>query len=1057
MVKLGRWLRIVSFGIAAAVLSAAAPPGVDAAVGAATLKVTRLSGSNVQVKAPAGSGQVVLEQRQGRGWQPIAVRHLPAGATSQTLSFPLPKGVSTADVRVLAYRGNRFPARTASAARRFQRTEVESPVALPVLTALNGDPARMGATGEAEPAVTESDIWQIAGHRLFFFNQYRGLQVLDLTDPSAPVRTGTLRLAASGEQFYVLDTAGSRLALLGQSRAADWTQSAALFLLAVTDGVPTLVAEIPLTGVVRDSRLIGDRLYVLSTVWSDPGQSRLQAIDLSDPQTPVVGPTLTLSGYADALQAAGGRLLVGTRDGWQPGIGQLSHLNLIDLGAADGAPALHKRFALAGPVTDKFKMGITAGAAIAVTQTWTDGHQQTWVETFPIDGTDTTPLARMELGAARDEQLHATRFDGDRLYVVTFRQTDPLFVIDLSDPAVPRESGVLEVPGWSTYIEPLGDRLLAVGVESGRVTVSLFDVSDAAAPALLARLPLGADGTRSWSEANYDEKAVGYYPEAGLVMVPFQSDGPNGPVAAVAAIGVSNDALTSEAVIPHAFSPRRGAVLGDFFVSISGRELLVVDRTADTDGQPAVEVSLAWATNRVLSWGDYLVQVEDGTLGHGFWPWQPDVTAGGHAWLRVSDAADPDDLLAEWDLGAGPIVGLTDRGGRLYVAQWVPPAGEAGARLRTWVFDLSGAPVLPDGPLTVVTHDLGGSTAANTRLEAGQLLWSGADTLVWYGPARANRYSGWWPMPVLYATTAKLVDTASAAVGAAPGWAAILCPITAATATPTAGPVRWAETGAADGFRGASRAFADGGFLFFSYDTATPRTVQTALPATQYGLAALVARPRVPERLNSWLRVIDLRDGGSEPILRSPVSIPGQLLGVVQADDQGAAVITSTERLGDRRSAVYRTLQASAYDGVDAHLLHSLATVSPVGAAAEAAGTAVYLATESAQPGVIGIGYTASSGQLAETARWNTASPQALALHQGHLLALGNGTLGLAATGAAGSLTPIASFKVQVDLPLSIDGADLAVGRGVWVPAGDYGVEYRTWPTLKTRSTARAP
>ncbi|MCE9519736.1 MAG: beta-propeller domain-containing protein [Verrucomicrobia bacterium] len=95
--------------------------------------------------------------------------------------------------------------------------------------------------------------------------------------------------------------------------------------------------------------------------------------------------------------------------------------------------------------------------------------RQTWVETFPLAGNGTAPLAQLHLLEADGESLHATRFDGDRLYVVTFRNVDPLFVVDLSDPAAPAVKGHVEIPGWSIYIQPFGDRLLAVGVVQWRL------------------------------------------------------------------------------------------------------------------------------------------------------------------------------------------------------------------------------------------------------------------------------------------------------------------------------------------------------------------------------------------------------------------------------------------------------------------------------------------------------------------------------------------------------------------------------------------------------------
>ncbi len=108
------------------------------------------------------------------------------------------------------------------------------------------------------------------------------------------------------------------------------------------------------------------------------------------------------------------------------------------------------------------------------------------------------------------EQVYAVRFDGARGYLVTFRRIDPLYVLDLSDPADPKTTAALETAGFSSDLYPLGEGLLfGVGRdadESGRVTglkFALFDVRDAAAPAVLGShvLPgvgnqLALDGAR---------------------------------------------------------------------------------------------------------------------------------------------------------------------------------------------------------------------------------------------------------------------------------------------------------------------------------------------------------------------------------------------------------------------------------------------------------------------------------------------------------------------------------------------------------------------------------
>ena len=133
------------------------------------------------------------------------------------------------------------------------------------------------------------------------------------------------------------------------------------------------------------------------------------------------------------------------------------------------------------------------------------------------------------------EQLYASRFLGDRGYLVTFRSTDPLYVLDLANPADPKLAGELEVEGYSEYLHPIDENyLLGIGMDAvpvsdfgefrpgggdGRdgglvqgVKVSLYNVTDPAAPSEVDTLLLGQRG--SYSSALYDHRAISILPPA---------------------------------------------------------------------------------------------------------------------------------------------------------------------------------------------------------------------------------------------------------------------------------------------------------------------------------------------------------------------------------------------------------------------------------------------------------------------------------------------------------------------------------------------------------------
>ena len=108
------------------------------------------------------------------------------------------------------------------------------------------------------------------------------------------------------------------------------------------------------------------------------------------------------------------------------------------------------------------------------------------------------------LDLGKGERIFSTRFMGDQGYVVTFRQIDPFYVLDLSNPSAPKLSGELKIPGYSSYLEKISDDLvLGVGRENNNVKVSLFDVSVASAPKEVAKYLLKDE----WSEVENNHHA----------------------------------------------------------------------------------------------------------------------------------------------------------------------------------------------------------------------------------------------------------------------------------------------------------------------------------------------------------------------------------------------------------------------------------------------------------------------------------------------------------------------------------------------------------------------
>jgi hypothetical protein len=160
---------------------------------------------------------------------------------------------------------------------------------------------------------------------------------------------------------------------------------------------------------------------------------------------------------------------------------------------------------------------------LRVATTDSNGVTVNRVSTLGVDGRSLAVLGSTP-DLAAGERIFGVRFYGDKGYVVTFRQTDPLFALDLSDPAAPRVTGELHLPGFSTYLQALdATHLVALGRagdESGRVfgtKIALYDVADPTAPREVAQHVLSGDvGT----EAESDHKAFTLFVEQGRLALP---------------------------------------------------------------------------------------------------------------------------------------------------------------------------------------------------------------------------------------------------------------------------------------------------------------------------------------------------------------------------------------------------------------------------------------------------------------------------------------------------------------------------------------------------------
>jgi hypothetical protein len=208
-------------------------------------------------------------------------------------------------------------------------------------------------------------------------------------------------------------------------------------------------------------------------------------------------------------------------------------------------------------------------------------EQESYVTVLDTSGDELERVGRVgNLGLG--EQIYAVRFIGDIGYVVTFRQIDPLYTLDLANPKRPKVRGELKIPGYSAYLHPIGDGLLlGIGqdaTDQGQLRgaqLSLFDVSDLDDPTRLHQMRLGQN---SHTEAEYDHHAFLWWPSLNLAVLPISAyhyDQRTGVEEWFSgAVGAEVDRERGIRAVgslthPHGSQIRRSVVVGDTLYTVS--------------------------------------------------------------------------------------------------------------------------------------------------------------------------------------------------------------------------------------------------------------------------------------------------------------------------------------------------------------------------------------------------------------------------------------------------------------------------------------------------------
>ncbi len=473
----------------------------------------------------------------------------------------------------------------------------------------NGDEGRAGAPGAGETrTVEEGDIYRLGPEGLVYnLNTYRGLQIIDVSDPTAPEVVGRARIFGTPVEMYQVDDVA--VVLLNGAHAyygsrqdvrAERYEGGLVVTFDVRDPKrPRRIAQARVPGWIRTSRLTrggggqavyvaasdGDRTYVASF--------RLSGADLQSQSE------LDLGGWVQDIQATTSHLLVSSHDYRSDRHG--SQVTIIDISDPTGVMVRGATVEAAGRVPSKFNMDVHGDMLRIVSgNSWGDARNTNHAETYDIS--DVARPARLDSETFGDnEDLYATLFMEDRAFFVTYRRVDPFHAFSIAPDGTLTERSEFVVSGWNDFFFPVEDgrRLVGIGTndQSGWTkAVSLYDITDLDNPEpLLVRREV--DMEHSWSEANWDDRAVSVLEDAvsveasdgtletGLVLLPYQGwDSKSRRYeTAVQLFTFSEETLTRRGIMRHETPVRRSFLVDRDQAANLSESALSVHDTSDPD------------------------------------------------------------------------------------------------------------------------------------------------------------------------------------------------------------------------------------------------------------------------------------------------------------------------------------------------------------------------------------------------------------------------------------------------------------------------------------------
>lgn len=346
--------------------------------------------------------------------------------------------------------------------------------------------------------------WDNSSDRAWGYPARTVMTQVDLADPAAPEVLQTTRVEGAYRSARLIDST-VRLVMVSDPPGVEWVQPEGTSLDAETRALEAnraLVEQSTITDWLPNLSVDGAAVQPLlgcgdvgvPTEFS--GFSTVSVVTLDIDGGTVPTSSAGVIGTGTTVYASAERVIVAStpwdtwRDGNDAGDQGLTDLHSFDISEPAGTSYVGSG-RVAGSVLNQFSIDETDGVVRVATthQAATEPSSSSLVVLDEREGEGLVETGRLD-GLGETEQIYSVRYlSPDLAAVVTFRQVDPLYLIDTSDPAAPQLAGQLSIPGYSAYLHPLGDDyLLGVGQDAtptGGTTglqASLFDISDPSTP-----------------------------------------------------------------------------------------------------------------------------------------------------------------------------------------------------------------------------------------------------------------------------------------------------------------------------------------------------------------------------------------------------------------------------------------------------------------------------------------------------------------------------------------------------------------------------------------------